>query len=500
MNPDLTLTVTGSPEEPMVTLRTRIGVTWTRSILGVIGIPGGYMETIALEGDILDRLAREDRHRLLRRARRLLGPGGRLIVPVGAKAGRYPRQELEKEAWVCGFDAKRRMQGGLAVLTKPRRELGDEPAVSILIPAYKSEHFAAALDSALGQTWPRGEIIVADDSPDDTVAGLVAAARERVPAGWTLRYQRNPGTIGGRRNYLQLFDMAAGPLVKYLNDDDLLAPHCVESMARALMEHPDATLVTSYRRLIDGQDAPLPDKRFNEPILEEDALVDGRQLANLVLSKGINRIGEPTTTMFRKADVLDNSPHLMSYAGRSARRNGDVTIWIALLSRGDGIWLREPLSSFRRHAGQFQRDETFRSEAKLAWVELQADGMETGLVSPTLDELTPRPLVDGATVSGLMDQVAAAFDEGDMATIRCCLERILVHEPGNWAARGYLARLSWWDGDQDYAVLGAALALDGEADPELAADLKSMLVEMGMAPQTAEAIEARACGSDHARC
>jgi len=392
------------------------------------------------------------------------------------------------------------MQGGRAVLTKPCRELGDEPGVSILIPAYKSEHFAAALESALVQTWPRGEIIVADDSPDGTVAGLVEAARERVPAGWTLRYQRNPGTIGGRRNYLQLFDMAAGPLVKYLNDDDLLAPHCVERMARALMEHPDATLVTSYRRLIDGQDAPLPDKRFNEPILEQDALVDGRQLANLVLFHRINRIGEPTTTMFRKADILDNSPHLMSYAGRSARRNGDVTIWTALLSRGDGIWLREPLSSFRRHAGQFQRDETFRSEAKLAWEELQADGTDTGLLSPKLDELTPRPLVDGATVSGLMEQVAAAFDAGDMATIRCCLERILVREPGHWAARGFLARLCWWDGDQNNGVLGAALALDGEADPELAADLKCMLVEMGMAPQTAAAIEARACESDYARC
>jgi len=428
-----------------------------------------------------------------------LAPGGRLTIPGGSKAGRYLRCDLEREAWTCGFSKERRVQGGFAMLTKPRRQLPDEPPVSILIPAYKSAHFAASLDSALAQTWPRGEIIVADDSPDGAIAEMVEAARANVRSGWTLRYHRNPGTIGGRRNYLQLFEMAGGPLVKYLNDDDLLDPRCVERMARALIEHPDATLVTSYRRLIDGQGAALPDKPFNEPILDEDAVADGRRLANLVLSTGVNRIGEPTTVMFRKSDVVDNTPHLMSYAGRSARRNGDVTTWIALLSRGDGIWLREPLSSFRLHDGQVQRDETFRSEAKLAWKELRADGDETGLIAPALEDLAPRPLADGATVAETLRDAAAALDAQDWDGVRHYLEMALACDARHWAARGNLARLAWRNGDRENAVLGAALALGGQADPELASDLKAMLLEMGMAPATAAAIEAEACGSAHAR-
>src|ERR1019366_3153978 len=49
-----------------------------------------------------------------------------------------------------------------------------KPLVSILIPAYNVEHFIGhTLQSAVGQTWPRKEIIVVDDGSTDRTAAVV---------------------------------------------------------------------------------------------------------------------------------------------------------------------------------------------------------------------------------------------------------------------------------------------------------------------------------------
>jgi glycosyltransferase involved in cell wall biosynthesis len=45
------------------------------------------------------------------------------------------------------------------------------PLVSIVIPAYNAERTVAeAIQSAIGQTWPRKEIIVVDDGSTDRTA------------------------------------------------------------------------------------------------------------------------------------------------------------------------------------------------------------------------------------------------------------------------------------------------------------------------------------------
>ncbi len=472
--------VSGSDRLPTVTLAAPCGAAAAATADGELPVPGGCVEALVLEGARLRHAPESVRRCLLRRARRLLRPGGTLTVAVGPNADQYPRAMLEAAAWSCGFEAFVRYVAGAAVLTAPPRALPERPLVSILIPAYKDSHFAAALDSALAQTWPRIEIVVADDSSGDAIAAVVEAARPRLRPGHELRYIHNGGGIGGRANYLQLFAEARGAFVKYLNDDDLLAPHCVEAMATALLRNPQATLATSYRQLIDGDGRPLPDRAFNKPVAEHDAVIDGRALATFALSRMTNFIGEPTTVMFRKADALDNRPHLMSYAGRSARRNGDMSIWTMLLSRGDALWFAEPLSFFRQHADQVQRSDTFLREARLAWVELVADARDTGLITPKLGALRPAPQAGAEDADALVVSAEAAHAAGERDEATALLARAVAADPRHSRARGDLACLAWEDGRHDEAALGAMLALAcPNPDPLAARNLADMLEALG---------------------
>lgn len=446
-------------------------------------VPGAAVDAIHLAGERLAHLPESRRRQALRRCRRLLVPGGCLDVATGGNDHEYPHHELDVAAWDCGFEARVDHVAGRAVLTVPRHRSGETPTVSILIPAYKDAHFAAALDSALAQTWPRGEIVVGDDSPCDLVARVVEERRDRVSPGWELRRLTHDERIGGRANYLGLFAAARGDYVKYLNDDDLLAPDCVARMAAALRDHPSVTLVTSYRQLVDGNGVPLPDEAFNEPVLADDGIVDGRALATLVLSRMTNLIGEPTTVMFRRADLADSRPHVMSYAGRSARRNGDMSMWTTLLARGDAAWFAAPLSSFRQHGAQVQRSDVFLQEARQAWVELVQDARGTGLLAPRHAEGIaapadlPRKDLDADAET---ERAEADFQAGDTGDAERRLRTILHRWPEHGRARSDLACLDWAAGRHETAVLGALVALVAGADATpVALNLGDMLASLG---------------------
>jgi hypothetical protein len=326
-------------------------------------------------------LPEDQLHQVLRHCRQLVIPGGELLLQGTPLPAGLTTERLAAAAWLCGFTAHLRCDPQGCTLQRPARQSPTPALVSILIPAYKSRHFEAALASALAQTHPRCEVVVCDDSPDDRIAEIVVRLQGSGAHRHLVRYVRNRGNVGGRANYLQCFELARGEHIKYLNDDDLLAADCVAKMSARLSARPEVTLVTSYRRLIDEHGRRLPDQSFNRALLPRDGVIDGRVLATIVLAGLVNVVGEPTTTMFRRQDVQENQPHLMSFAGRSARKNGDLSIWTTLLARGDAFYCRRALSCFRQHDQQVQRDPAFLTEARLAWQELAQDASRTGLLS-----------------------------------------------------------------------------------------------------------------------
>jgi glycosyltransferase involved in cell wall biosynthesis len=106
---------------------------------------------------------------------------------------------------------------------------------------YKTQvaHLTSAIQSALDQTWNEIEIIVSDDSPDESLKSVIDGFGDD-----RIRYRRNTPALGVARNHWAAFREARGEYIALLNHDDSLAPTFVERLIEPLMEDP--TLAVAF--------------------------------------------------------------------------------------------------------------------------------------------------------------------------------------------------------------------------------------------------------------
>lgn len=227
------------------------------------------------------------------------------------------------------------------------------PLVTIAIPAYNPRFFEAALNSALNQCYANIEIVINDDCRGDGIRLITErlAAQTTVP----IRYLRNEQQLGGLLNLTRGLEEARGEYIKFLNDDDVLLTDCVTRMAAVLDARADISLVTSRRRLIDAQGETLPDILETSEVFGEDVCLHGADLISLLCDWPVNFIGEPTTVMFRRAQLVDKVPNICALGGVLVDAINDLSLYVNLLQRGHLAFLSEPLSLFRHHAEQRQK-------------------------------------------------------------------------------------------------------------------------------------------------
>jgi glycosyltransferase involved in cell wall biosynthesis len=349
-------------------------------------------------GNVVAALPREGCIRFLLECRRVLKPRGLLSLPAASPAGGADAAigcmtgiaQIAALAGLEAADAAPVADGCRAALaelrapgermiaceyTKRDRQVRGDPLVSIVIPAYKPRFFAACLGSALAQTHANIEIVVCDDSEGTEIEAMVrgrAINRE-------IRYLRNAVRLRPRGNFIKCFESARGEFVKFLCDDDLLAPTCVASLLDTFRRAPGITLATSRRQRIDEHGNRLGDQPATLPIVTENTMIAGYTLANVMLMAGLNMIGEPSTTLFRKADLLDQAPDYFHFNAAHGHGIIDMVMWSALLLKGDAVYLTECLSAFRIHAAQRQHDPAMAQRTIASIRGLQAAWLDLGL-------------------------------------------------------------------------------------------------------------------------
>ena len=332
--------------------------------------PGGVIRLVTTDLDALIEDYRSDR---LHPETPGIARGERLNAALRQQGWTWDAQELTKVCKMVGLDPVEGSIAGISVdpqlngletpqagqlvleFRKPQRQLaaGAEPLVSIVMPTYKTAHLNVALESALNQTYRNLEILVCDDCPTDAIESLCAEYGKFDPR---IRYLRNPdaGKDIGRLNHVLCLKEARGEFIKFLNDDDLLDVECVERMIKSFSEYPDITLVTSKRQRIDHNGAPLADIPATQAPVAADALIEGLSLGTALMASHINFVGEPSTVMFRRDDMIEVTPDFMSVDEQPIAWASDVAIFLNLALKGNTVYLIEPLSSFRIHGEQCQ--------------------------------------------------------------------------------------------------------------------------------------------------
>lgn len=200
-----------------------------------------------------------------------------------------------------------------------------KPRVSVVVTCFNREKFLAdAIESVLAGSFEEFELIVVDDaSTDDSVE----IAQSYVRADERVRLVVNETNLGDYPNRNHALNYVAAPYLKYHDSDDLMYPHCLETLVALLDDAPDAGFALSSSRAWRGGPCPM---------LLSPQMAYRREF----LGGGLFHCG-PAGALFR-TDVLRARGGFPSRGAAS-----DFYFWIsacqttsALLVPGDLFWYR----------------------------------------------------------------------------------------------------------------------------------------------------------------
>jgi glycosyltransferase involved in cell wall biosynthesis len=242
-----------------------------------------------------------------------------------------------------------------------------DPLVSIVIPTWRgSPWIRATLASACAQTFSDLEVVVVDDASDDDT---VARAREATadPRVRVIACARNAGIPG---NWNRAIACARGRFVKFLLQDDLLHPRCVERLVAPALAREDVDLVFAPRDLLFDEPASPEAAAF----LATNAAVHrafprllpvnprGTLAAAWIAARCLgNWIGEPTAVLVRRAAFARHGGFHIRM-----RQLVDMEMWARLAFHGAAAFVDEPLATFRVHARSASARQT---AAGLDWLD-----------------------------------------------------------------------------------------------------------------------------------
>lgn len=233
---------------------------------------------------------------------------------------------------------RRRPAAARAPVTPPRA-----PRMSVLIPAYRAAYLRQAIASVLAQGFEDYEIIISDDCPNDTVRRVVREFRDA-----RMRLVQGPKR-GLVPNSAFLFTQASGEFVKFVYDDDFLLPFALQTLVRALDDHPRASFSVTKRHLVgvDGAIIRSPDNIAVDRTRE----VPSSRIISMLLSRIHNLLGEPTNCLFRRSAFKDASG-LSRYASFEIRHLIDLCSYLNAFDVSHCVLVPEFHSAFRVHGGQ----------------------------------------------------------------------------------------------------------------------------------------------------
>lgn len=187
-----------------------------------------------------------------------------------------------------------------------------------------------ALESAFAQT-VACEIVIVDDASTDDTKDYIHSLKERVT------YFRNDRNLGHSDALNKGVAIATGEWVKLVDDDDYLAPTCIEEMAAAIALHPEAVICSCQAIQIDRQGQEVGRTRIVGPgqvfYIPQNDIHYGMLLEQVPF-------GTPIQVAFERQTFL-------KYGGWDSSLDtncDDIDSWIRLAKGGDALFVNRPLA------------------------------------------------------------------------------------------------------------------------------------------------------------
>jgi glycosyltransferase involved in cell wall biosynthesis len=217
-----------------------------------------------------------------------------MLLPYGSKRRTAAKRFLKKTG-VMGrkVDAYEYWSDNiLPTLESLPRELlktDPQPLISIVVPAYNppGSIFRLLVDSVINQTYQNWELVIADAS-SNKVSGALIKSSARIDSRIKVFQIEN---LGISANTNQAIERSKGEYIAFLDHDDTLAPHALQTMASHIASNPTAKLYYSDEDKVSHDNKKYSNPHF-KPSFSPDLLnnvnyithlvVVERQLANLM--------------------------------------------------------------------------------------------------------------------------------------------------------------------------------------------------------------------------
>lgn len=271
------------------------------------------------------------------------------------------------------------------------------PAVSVCVPTFNgAQYLPETLASIRAQTFSDYEVLIVDDqSTDDTVeiASRFAATDPRV------RVIRNDTRAGSSaRNANRAASHARGEWVKFVYQDDLIAPSC---LARLLEAGSRGRLVFSWHAYLFQPDVDASVRDYYTALPTLEASLPGNHahaddFSDAVLRHWYTNFVGPTSSAFVRRDCF------MEHGGFTTEIRGfpDLEFWIRVGNREGIAIVPERLVDFRVHNGSISA--SMRREQKGPDIRRDLETLLLHLLlmySPAYAGIRARALREGSPVS-----------------------------------------------------------------------------------------------------
>lgn len=210
-----------------------------------------------------------------------------------------------------------------------------------------------AIDSALAQTIPCEVIVVDDGSSDGTNMYVQGRQKELLERGDTrLIYHRNSTNLGHSGTVNQGVALATGDWVKLVDDDDYLAPNCIEEMVKAIAGRPDAVICSCRAIQVNENEKEISRSRHvgkGTLVYIPQAEIHYAMLLELL------PFGTPVQVAFSRSAFLKSG----GWDTRFDTNYDDIDSWIKIAQFGDAVLINKCLAYRTIWQGSFNSKFTF---------------------------------------------------------------------------------------------------------------------------------------------